>query len=288
MSASGLSKTSSSGEQSAFSMFNAFGKTETASPRKLLPSVDEQDLPDSSDDDIEEVTAKIFIANSTSEKLDNSRDGDSGVSLKSARSTGSQLPSLRMKSLRERSSSSEKQDESRSHHESKSKSDEQGIQSISHDEIRNHNETKTKSDDEGITCISQNGSGNLTSNGTKLKKEDSGTKFIRALNQTKSKSLDSSLKPISQGSSGSLSQGKSKSDEKGVQSNITETTQVEHGNQVDGVNSDVRSMTWVSNLKAGSQSDTKGQTEVNEKTTDDFVNVSLNANYPFGCCGNLS
>lgn len=249
MNSSGLSKNSSFGEASALSMFNEF----TKSPKSALPSVDEKSS-DSSDDDIEEVSAKISITTESLKSSDDSRDGNSLKSVPTARSTGSKsLPSLRMRSLREKKLSDERHDENGGLIQTKSKSDEKIMSSMSQDENGSHITTKSKSDDE---------------------------KSVKFMSQDES-----------------LHQTKSKSDEKSAQSTGSQKLQDEKNNEEQSVNSDLKSLSWVSKFKVGSNNQmavrpqddsinnqmmsTDGKTVDRDMALDD---QAIATNY-FGCCG---
>jgi hypothetical protein len=270
MNSSGLSKNSSFGEASVLSMFNEF----TKSPKSALPSVDEKSS-DSSDDDIEEVSAKISITTESLKSSDDSRDGNSLKSVPTARSTGSKLPSLRMRSLREKKLSDERHDENGGLIQTKSKSDEKNMSSMSQDENGSHITTKSKSDDE---------------KSVKFMSPD------ESLNQTKSKSDDEkSVNIMSQDES--LHQTKSKSDEKSAQSTGSQKLQDEKNNEEQSVNSDLKSLSWVSKFKVGSNNQmavrpqddsinnqmisTDGKTVDRDMALDD---QAIATNY-FGCCG---
>ena len=97
------SKTSSVGEQTVQSVFNDYQKTTTQYPTGVgLASVNEI-VDVSSEDDVEEVIASISIPGENIEKSKSSSSSVSGGSSKIVRNIGSSLPSLRMRSLTERS-----------------------------------------------------------------------------------------------------------------------------------------------------------------------------------------
>jgi len=289
MNTSGLSKKSSFGEASALSVFNEF----TKSPKNALPSVDEKS-PDSSDDDIEEVSAKISITTESLKSSNDSRDENSLKSIRSGRSTGSKLPSLRMRSLREKKLSDERHDENGVLIQTKSKSDEKIMSSMSQDENGSLNTTKSKSDDEkSAKFMSQDES--LDQTKTKSD-DDKSVKFIsqdKSLDQTKTKSDDDkSVKFISQDES--LDQAKSKSDEKSAQSTGSQKLQNESNNEEQSVNSELKSLSWVSKFKVRSSNQLDQDDSINNqmvstdgKTVDRDMALddqAIATNY-FGCCG---